>query len=108
MMEQFDSMGVLGNFSLCFYLCTMHELLIWSFLWSVESRHQAKANVCFSKQHTPSEDGIPYSIAMTISITNTWYKGKDIRKNVLVPQCYQIAPSHRKMCDFKQSHKYAF
>ena len=108
MMEQFDSMGVLEYFSLCLYLCTMHLSLILSLLWSMESRHRAKADVCFSKQHAQSEDGIPRSIAMTISMINAWYIGKDIRKNVLELSCYQIAPSYRKMCDFKQSHKYAF
>ena len=58
MMEQFDSMGVLGHFSLCLYLCTMHLSLILSLLWSMESQHRAKADVCFSKQHAQSEDVI--------------------------------------------------
>ena len=31
--------------------------------------------------------------------------GGIILENGLVPPCYQIAP---KICDFKQSHKYAF
>ena len=75
MMEQFDSMGVLGHFSLCLYLCTMHLSLIWSLLWSMESQHRAKADVCFSKQCTQTEDGIPCSIAMTISMINAWYIG---------------------------------
>ena len=39
------------------YLYTMHLSLIWSLLWSMESRHRAKADVCFSKQQTLSEDG---------------------------------------------------
>ena len=71
----------------------------------MESRLRSEHAVCYRAQ---SEDGIPCSIAMTISMINAWYIGKDIRKNVLVPPCYQIAPSYRKMCDFKQSHKYAF
>ena len=90
MMEQFDSMGVLGHFSLCLYLCTMHLSLIWSLLWSMESRHRAKADVCVSKQRAQSEDEIPCSIAMTISMINAWYIGKDIRKNVLVPYAIKL------------------
>ena len=56
MMEQFVSMGVLGHFSLCLYLCTMHLLLIRSMPLSMKSRHRAKADVCFSKQRAQSED----------------------------------------------------
>ena len=37
-------------------LCTMNLLLIWSLLWGMESQHRAKADVCFSKQHTESNN----------------------------------------------------
>ena len=41
-----------------------------------------------------SMPGFHAFIANAISMINAWYKGKDIRKNGLVPPCYQIAPSY--------------
>ena len=45
MMEQFVSKRV-----------PEHLLLIDTLLWSMKSRHRAKADVCFSKQCAQSED----------------------------------------------------
>ena len=56
-LEQFVSMGVLGHFSLCLYLCTMHLLLIRYLAMKHEIPASSEADVCFSKQHAQSEDG---------------------------------------------------
>ena len=67
-----------------FGLVVEHEIPIPIF---TQSSMFAKANIGFC-----SMLGFHALIAKAISMINAWYKGKDIRKNVLVPPCYQIAP----------------
>ena len=49
---------------------------------SARSSMFAKANIGFH-----SMPGFHAPVAKTISMINAWYKGKDRRKNVLVPPC---------------------
>ena len=64
---------------------------------SPEVEHEIPILV-FTRSSMP---GFHALIVKAISMINAWYKGKDIRKNVLVPSCYQISLSYRKVRNFK-------